>query len=248
MEILREFPELEQLMQQNFAGVRIAKPAIMIAMTPRTGSTQFCAALIEAGFQGRPSEIFNPRGVIDLEKRRLKVKTFEDYINALQAGPAAEFIFKTSWGDFRHFAPYHHYLFPNLRVIYLDRKDWAAQAVSQFRAEVSGFWHQGRGQAKPPPELIRDKFDGTRVKEIIYYQDYDKKAWERFFSTNGYAPLRLEYQDIATDINAVLRKVSAEMQLTLRDDLTADFGYQKIADWLSEEWKIEALKLGLGLS
>jgi LPS sulfotransferase NodH len=248
LQILHEFPDLKQLMARNFSGIRPAKPTIIIAMTPRTGSTQFCAALVAAGFRGRPIELFNPRGVIAGEKAYLKVESFEDYFQAAQAGGAREFIFKTSWADFEPFAAYYRVLFPDLRLIYLDRKDWAAQAVSQCRAEASNFWHQSQAQAKPPPESLRPKFDLKRARDLIRIHADEKRAWEAFFRAENLLPLRFEYQEIAADINAVLRKTAAAMELALRCDLPANFGFQKIGDWLSEEWRIETLKAELGLT
>ncbi len=94
------FPDFEQLRVGHFAGVQCTKPSIMIAMTPRTGSTHLCAALRVVTGMGGIHEIFNPRGVIENEKAKLGVTRFSDYVRAFDIQPGRHFVFKSCWRDF----------------------------------------------------------------------------------------------------------------------------------------------------
>ncbi|GLR66730.1 hypothetical protein GCM10010909_14100 [Acidocella aquatica] len=234
--IFEVFPDLRQLADNRFAGVSCAKPTIMLAMTARTGSTHLCAALEEAGDVGRPGEIFNPRGVAAMERQRRGVELFADYMHSFATGPSPVFIFKTSWQDFAPFAQDWRTLFPNLRVAYLDRKNLAAQAVSLYRAQVSGNWHQPAGQAHAQAQDPRQNFDLQRICTLMQELTDEKRAWEQFFHAESLTPARLFYENFHNDITQALRFLAAEMGLGLRADIPPGVGLRKLADSTNRDW------------
>jgi LPS sulfotransferase NodH len=229
------FPDFAALHAGGFAGVRCAKPAIMIAMTPRSGSTFLCSALHEAGQSSEPAEIFNPRGPAQNEARRYQVTGFADYIASFARAPDAAFIFKTCWADAAPLAPALTHIFPGLRVIYLERKNIAAQAVSNFKAEVSGIWHLRPGQSQ---ELIdyAGKFDMERILLLVRNIEAEKTHWKAWFTAQAIEPLQLEYRLLDNDIQEALRRVAATMQLPLRPDHVTGRGLVRLADAISAEW------------
>jgi trehalose 2-sulfotransferase len=229
------FPDFSTLLSQNFAGISCAKPAIMLAMTPRTGSTFLCSALREAGQSREPNEIFNPRGPAQLERDRRRAQSFAAYIASFAGDPDAAFIFKTGWHDAAPLAPALTRIFPGLRVIYLDRKNIAAQAVSQFRAEISGIWHARPGQTRQDFEA-EGKFDLARISRIVQTMEQEKTSWEDWFAANRITPLRLEYRLLETDVREALGRIAGTMKLDLRPDLVAGGGTLKLADALSTDW------------
>lgn len=207
----------------------------MLAMTPRTGSTFLCTALREAGQSVEPNEIFNPRGPAQVERDRRHVCSFAEYIASFAADRDATFIFKTGWYDAAPLVPALTRIFPALRVIYLDRQNIAAQAVSQFRAEVSGVWHARPGQVQPEFDAT-DKFDLARISRIVQTMEQEKRSWEGWFAANRLTPLRLEYRLLETDVREALRRIVGTMKLDLRPDLVAGTGMLKLADTASFDW------------
>lgn len=123
----------------------------MIAFTPRTGSTHLCAVLHQAGQQAEPNKVFSPRGSAGQERNRRGVRSFSDYIATFAAKPDVTFIFKTCWLDVASLASALTRIFPDLRLVYLLRRNDATQAVSAFRAELTGKWQRAPGD--PPPEV-----------------------------------------------------------------------------------------------
>ena len=93
------FPDFAALLAQGFAGVTCPKPAIMIAMTPRTGSTYLCAALQQAGQSTEPNEVFNPRGPAQHERDRRRAADFAGYLASFARDPDPAFIFKLGGYD-----------------------------------------------------------------------------------------------------------------------------------------------------
>jgi trehalose 2-sulfotransferase len=236
MNISGAFSDLDQLQRDCFAGVQCTKPVIMIAMTPRTGSTHLCAALQAAGDVGRPSEIFNPRGYVEHEKQLRSATLFSEYVRSFNEEPSPLFAFKVCWIDFKPFASHWRAIFPRMRVIYLDRKDVIAQAVSMFRAETSGLWHQRAEETDQPIQGLDDKFDLALICEIMANLEREKRDWEQFFATEAITPIRVFYEAFAQDTSQTLQFISKQMRLDLHPEIGAEVGYKKLADALTDEW------------
>ncbi len=226
--------DFDGLAAQNFAELACPKPVLMIAMTARTGSTHLCAAIEAAGETGAVGEIFNPRGPIEAGKHRYQVGLFDGYMRALYAASGRILAFKTAWVDFAPLAGGYNALFPELRVIYLNRKDEIAQAVSLYRALISQHWHRKTGAPAPAADAL--PFDLDHICRILENLQDEKRQWEAFFSRNHLQPARLNYEDFSSDIKTALQFVTAQTGLPLHMDMTADTGFEKLADRLSEDW------------
>jgi LPS sulfotransferase NodH len=243
------FPDLPAAQAQNFAGISCAKPALMIAMTARTGSTHFCAQLAASAGLAPIGEIFNPRGPAQMEQAQLGAARFAAYLPGLAARPGPVLAFKTNGQDFAPFAAHHQTLFPDLRLIYLTRRDTIAQAVSLFRAQLSGHWHQPRGAAPNPqasPEALHQKFDLPRILALLAQLETEKSAWESFFAGYGYEPLRFAYEDFTRDFAPVLSRLAPFLPIAPAPP--PGTGYEKLADTLTAQWvhRVRCHVLNLG--
>jgi LPS sulfotransferase NodH len=237
VQIFEIFPELRA---PGFTVPVCGKPAVMVAMTARSGSSHLCKVLAAAGDFGQPNEIFNPRGNVQDECVRLGVSRFDDYLNALTAKPAGHFLFKTCWQDFAPFAAVWRQIFPDLTVVYLERKNIAAQAISLYKAKTTNLWHKQHGEAhkKPPPV----PYNYTKIKEAEQEIIIERQAWADFFRREGLTPPRLLYEDFETDITKALDLFEGLLGVPLRRDLPANVGLIKLADeeskaLLSAYWK-----------
>lgn len=229
------FPDLHDLFANNFEGARSAKPTIMIAFTARSGSTHLCASIHAAGHSTTPTEIFNDRGPAQSEKNTRNVSNFKQYIRAFSEDSDEAFIFKSYWPDFEIFAAHALKMFPNLRVVYLERKNVAAQAVSLFRAHSENVWH------KKPGDILSAKHQPLKLdveQTLAFARDIisEKNKWEGWFSFHGIKPLRICYEDFERNVNLAIRKISLEMNLPLAENVPFDSGLKKLGDETSNEW------------
>jgi LPS sulfotransferase NodH len=167
---------------------------VIIAISPRCGSTFFCSLLEETGAFREIGEFLNPRGPIQMYRERFNPRTVKFYLDAIQnacSGPDGLFGLKAAWLDFEPISNDVNLLLPNSHYIQIKRQDLAAQALSLYRAITTDFWHKRRGTEAPPlPRLDLDKALKC-LKNIVL----DIRGWERFFSTNGITPLELSYEE-----------------------------------------------------
>jgi LPS sulfotransferase NodH len=231
----RVFPELRSYSEADYRELAIEKPVLMLAMTARTGSTNFCDALGRVLRAGEPVEIFNPRGVAQWQKSKRGVSDFRAYLASLEVDAHGYFIFKTSWQDFSPWVPFYRIVFPSLRIAYLDRIDIEAQAVSLFKAIVSNHWHKLHGQGAPD-DHIDMRFDLKRICKMIRVLEEEKRNWELFFFKEGHYPARIHYENFASDVNVAIKYLVEFLGLTYDSGMCVVSKYEKLADDLSRTW------------
>ena len=234
------FPDLANYKKDDFAKVAILKPTIMIAMTARSGSTHFCSALSSIPEFGEITEIFNPRGPIKDVKTRRNTSSFSEYMKSLGSDPTTYFVFKVGWFDFAYFSKYYKIIFPNLRVFYIDRFDIEAQALSLFRAKLTGNWHNApRWQSKqsqiPENQLIR-MFDLRAICQNIRELEIKKINWENFFFNEGLIVPRIHYEHFEKDITLALNYFFHCFNIPSEKVSSAKSEYHRISDKISEAW------------
>ena len=241
------FSDYKDWVEKGFEGLVCPKPTVMIAFTPRTGSTHFCEALHHAGQSRKPNEIFNPRGPAPQERDIRKAGNFAAYFQSFATDPDEVFIFKTCWLDAAPLAPALTRMFPSLRVVYLSRRNDAAQAVSAFKAELTGTWHlrQGSEEAK---QVWEEQFSMKRLLALHVSQVHERQGWMQWFEAQGITPLALKYEEFERDINAGLRKLVQGLGLGLRTEVPAETGIKKLADQISRNWtqRLQCHLLNLG--
>jgi LPS sulfotransferase NodH len=245
-EKLGDFPDFYDLQARGFAGVKCDKPGLMIAITARTGSSHLCAALEAAGDMGRPSDIFNPRGVLQMEVQNCRVDTFAAYIDSFNREPGRYFAFKTAWQDFDPVADGFRALFPNLDVVYLDRDHKVEQAVSLFRAQESGVWHQPAIGPMEVPKSV--EFNLRRIEDILDELVAEKALWTAFFTAKHIKPMKLSYETIAQDVRAAVAEIAKQTGMELGRPIGPRVGYVKLADKVSKAWVEQVLKQHLQLT
>jgi hypothetical protein len=183
-----------------------------------------------------PAEIFNPREVVQYEKKRRGVANFADYVNSFNADPGGHFVFKTSWQDFALFAPIYRQIFPKLNILYLNRLDAVMQAVSLFRAIASGKWHDDAWAPAEQAADVKNQFNPSYICRLIDVTEDEKIGWEMFFAREGLTPPRLNYEDFAHDVTVALQFIESRFGLQLNRPVEQGVGFRKMADELNNEW------------
>jgi LPS sulfotransferase NodH len=222
-----------------------------LCATPRSGSTALCDALALTGAAGRPGEQLSPQN----RERALNEfggRSFPELLERVQQAtttPNGVFGLKVMSGGYlesllgevqnlRTDAPLAEALaraFPDLRLVFLTRRNKVRQAVSHWRAIQSDLWHLPRdGRTRLPPEdAYRFEAIDTLVHDIVMRE----AAWQRFFDQIEGRPLTIAYEDFAAAPDAVVRQVLDYLDLEPAPGWQlGELPLRPIADLLSESW------------
>jgi LPS sulfotransferase NodH len=219
---------------------------IIICTLPRTGSTLLAETMAGTGVLGAPDEFFHHKRRKKLADRfGVPVGDLAGYANAVAKstgtsngvtavklmGRQLERLVES--GDLetpalRSFLG----LFDDARIITLFRRDKLRQALSLLRAHQTGQWQRGDERATPP------KYEKKLVRKMINRVIRLEGRWDREMKASGVTPdLRLEYEDVTSDMKVALGRIAALAGVALPDDL--DIGEpptKRQRDALTEEW------------
>jgi LPS sulfotransferase NodH len=219
----------------------IDKNTLIIAMTPRSGSTNLCSVLSKLKTFGDPQEYFNPRGPMGHFAKAANASSASDYMAAV-AAKADVFCFKVAAFDWGPFAARATVVFPKARYVYLDRIDIDAQAISLFRAKASQRWHARAVEknVRPPPT---PQFDAAGIEACRQELFAEKRRWADFFFESDIKPLCISYEQLLSDMPRAVHKICREAgrELALEEVLPGD--YRVMRDDITERWKKRLRKM-----
>ena len=197
----------------------------LLASLPRAGSTHFSHVLWQTGCLGAPLEYLNyqpggPYGFAadspelqqqlwrSVLRRRCSpngvfgLKVFSMQLELLQRGNPAllEDVLATMLprGGARN-------------VLYLRRRDRAAQAVSYARADLSGVWRKEQESAETPPAEYSDEALDAAERGIAFQES----VWVRMFNDLRLEPLTLWHEDVLADPASAAEQVANYLGVTL---------------------------------
>lgn len=218
--------------------------SIFLCMTPRSGSTYLGSAL-KLNKIGKFNEIFRIVGG-GLEKitRDVRPANYEDYVSIKMSQSIIRGVFgtKVDWLQFSHLYYFgaFDYLFRDAKFIYLTREDIMAQAVSRYIASATGYYHSVNTELEATKgDEVPFDFEklGRHLEHLIEMQG----AWERFFATEGIAPLRLTYEALEVDPAAVLRQIADFVGARLPEPPILDTDYKRVRNERHERMRVLAL-------
>jgi LPS sulfotransferase NodH len=208
--------------QEGRTGLPIDPPpprAYIIASSPRTGSSLLAEALIATKRAGNPDEFFdilpdNERHWAD----RYKIAPGADYVDHLiraSRTPNGVFGFKLHWHqipalrrrlaesrppaalpDERTVMDLLRARFPDLRFLWLYRRNRVAQAISYYRASQSKIWrvwNDDRAADRRPMKPL--EYDRAGIEHYLRMVNKQEDGWRRFFTEHGIPALVLVYED-----------------------------------------------------
>jgi LPS sulfotransferase NodH len=186
------------------------KQFYVMAFTIRSGSSVMCEDLTQWGL-GAPSEWIQLPGYPVLGQERLS-----DYlVNLAETSPGEYFGIKMNWEQVDSTVAYLrregesdvtfdlNSIFPNPKVLYVDRCDIISQAVSAWRAGATGVWHVRVDEAVDPGH---PEFDFAGILHQLKTVLVEKRLWDSHFEAMGIEPLRVHYEDyVASRSEELLR-------------------------------------------
>jgi LPS sulfotransferase NodH len=225
--------------------------AYLIFFTPRSGSYLLCEALTTSGLAGFPAEHFGANQA-DRVAKSWGATDQADYLRMLfRHRSTANGVFgaKVTW---RHFGVFvdrsreiEHYrelppavlasaLLPNLRYVWLTRRDKLRQAISYSKALQTGVWNVTRPDVADRPAL---QYDRGSITTLLQATRDDEMQIREYFSANGIKPLTIVYEEFVSRYEATCRDVLQYLGVQPVDEFRLPSPtLTRQRDALTEEW------------
>ncbi len=220
----------------DFASPTDPKRFYMIASTPRSGSTLLAQHLWRSGIMGAPHEYFGFYSTMLTLVARLRPDNLEDYLTTLlplRTTANGVFGLKTHY-DHLQFMMLSGILtrFGKMHVVYIERRDHMAQAVSQARALRTGQWNSLYTTAKAEPVYNPDT-----IRWCIKHLDGQRRGWQSFFEQHKISPIRIDYDLLAADPAGIASQVIAKIGPPASPVTAVDLpAIERQADDINAEW------------
>jgi trehalose 2-sulfotransferase len=132
--------------------------------------------------------------------------------------------------------PAHHLtsLFPNLRYVWVTRRDKIRQAVSLVKAKQSSQWKVLSAEPLCPAAVDYSfHLIDVALRGIVH----DECAWEEYFTQAGITPFTVVYEDFVRNYEPTVRRLLDHLGIDLpREYVFPVPRLHKQADAVSEEW------------
>lgn len=209
---------------------------LMILFASRAGSTYAGHLLANTPHFQRVAESFNPA---QLSKIRADEGLADDgealrWMIANRGTPRA---FAGKCGEPGLASAWHlgflDAVIDRVTFVLLKRRDSLAQAVSLFRAELSGRFHSPQ---KAQQQVRVDQYDREKiaVHHLIIEQVY--ASLTRFLERTGKAYRTLYYEDICADPEAFVRTTCLDLDLEPPEEFDGKVRLEILRDEINEEW------------
>jgi len=217
--------------------------AYFICCDARTGSSLLAGVLRMTGIAGKPFEYFGPEEIdkpwmrrdemyVPDEEKFVDFRGWRDYI--VRAGSEYNGVFATSlhWfqlkhalatfarepGDEARMRPVEVFraFFPQIRFVWLRRDNLVAQAISHYVAISTGMW--GLRADRAPPERnveLEAPYHFTEIDRLVQHARTGEDGWRALLADAPERTLELPYEQLASDIDAAVRKVLDHVGVSL---------------------------------
>ena len=226
-----------------------------ICSTPRVGSTLLCHLLASTGVAGKPEEIFLEENV-ETKKDLWGVASFDEYLEAVfQKGSSPNGVFgvkmapgvvfkyledqirtipRWSHGDFSIYEILNS-IFPNLKFIWLTRRNKVRQAVSWWKAIQTSEWRRFRDEETRVGGRLEYVFES--IDHLFNESVMLDASWQNHFEHWDVQPLTLVYEDYVHDFKGTVEAVLSYLGIDdMNEFQSSKIGMVKQADELSDEW------------
>ena len=233
----------------------------IIAASPRTGSSLLAETLTATRRAGNPDEFFdvlpkNEQHWMD----RYQIPPGAGYLDHLiQASrtPNGVFGFKLHWHqlpalqkrltescpaaaepDQRTVLDLLRQRFPDLRFLWLSRRNKVAQAISYYRAAESKVWRTWDDErASNELPVKRPVYDHARIEHYLGIVHRQDEGWRRFFVEQEIPALVLVYEDFIRSYDRTVGVVLNFLGIRSNGLALPKPTLQRMADAESEEWE-----------
>jgi LPS sulfotransferase NodH len=220
---------------------------------------EFFEALRSTGLPRQPRQYFEAPGVEGIAERLPETEPgrpegpgeFEGWFSyAIQRGTSRNGVFgaKMMWNyfdDFRErvgelpglgditFNEALDVVFPQLRIVFVRRRDKVSQAVSLWKAVQTQRWRIETDVASDEPQT---HYDYQAIKFLVDELHRWDARWEDWFHATGREPIRVIYEEFVTSRAATLGRVLDALGIAPREPDDGRGPMRRQADNMSQDW------------
>jgi trehalose 2-sulfotransferase len=234
----------------------------LICCCERTGSALLADALICTGIAGRPHGYFSRVALHNPRTRRIlrEMKDDDNYLDKVIAAastPNGVFGAKVHWDHFMILVAKAERLaraqsaevparvpellrlsLPDLRYIWLTRKNEVARAISHYRAKKTDRWHvDSRWLTDDAEGAGEPEFDFSQIDAFVQFGRRDEIRWGQYFQDHNIMPLELIYEEMVRDLEGTVRRVLGFVGIPVEEVELPPPTLRKLADDRSQEWE-----------
>ena len=204
---------------------RVDRPALhyMLATVPRTGSSWFGHMLWQTGCLGAPLEYLNfdeghygfargaPAQQDQLWRSVLRRRTSPNGVFGFKAFPMQLEALKGGNPALLQTVMSAVLSGGSPKIVYLERRDRVAHAISYARATITGVWRKEQESAGAP----KAEFSQAALETAERWIETQCGAWEDMFRDLKIAPLRIFYEDAVARPADAAQRVAAYLGVTI---------------------------------
>jgi trehalose 2-sulfotransferase len=234
----------------------------LICCCERTGSNLLGEALSSTGIAGRPQGYFSRVALYNPRMHRIlqEAKDDDGYLDKVIVAattPNGVFGAKVHWENFLNLIAKAERLaraqnggvpacvpellrlrLPDLRFIWLTRRNEVARAISHYRAKKTDRWHADwRWSTDGSDGSGEPDFDFDQIDAFVRSGKCDESRWRQFFQEHDISPLDLIYEELVLDLEGAVRRVLEFLGTPAADARVLPPTLRKLADDRSQEWE-----------
>lgn len=231
------------------------KKSYLICFTQRSGSNLLVSGLKWPRVAGEPSEYFNEWKEVTPEAPWFQdwgTRSFEDNLDCVfDYGTTSNGVFgsKVLWYNAHYLnrileqKPQYQQLsmaerlartFPDVRYIWVTRRDKVRQAVSLMKAKQSDAWIQSSAADAGSRDI---SFNFQLIDSALRQIVREEASWADYFATAGISPLTVVYEDLVLQYEQTVRRALDYLDIPWPEAFVLPAPrMQKQADTLSEDW------------
>jgi trehalose 2-sulfotransferase len=235
----------------------------LICCAERTGSTLLGDALIGTGIAGRPRSYFNRVAHYNPKIQRIlgNARDDETYLDkVIVAATTSNGVSgaKVHWEHFLNLVsktgrgfPVHgstvpasvperlRVHFPDLRYIWLVRRNAVARAISHYRVKKNNQWQlDSRWVTDDTGGEGEPGFDFDEIDAFVRIGEVEDGHWRKFFAEHEISPLELTYEELVQDLEGTVRRVLGFLGISAEAIEVPPPTLRRQADHLSREWEV----------
>ncbi len=129
-------------------------------------------------------------------------------------------------------------IFPNLRYIWVTRRDKVRQAVSLWKAIQTSTWRMEEPQHSKNEQVHKNlTFHFESIDHLVQMIVRHEASWQYYFAENDIQPLTIVYEELTQGYEATIHKILDYLDIPIPEDFMFEEPRMKRqADDMSEEW------------
>lgn len=221
--------KIEYLMSgdRDFAGSTSPRFRYLLCSVPRSGSSLMSQMLTDTGMAGDPLEYLNPAYIrANLKQHpvtqgmQIPILKYLEGIEQRRTSSNGVFGLKIHYSHFSKFwkvgsAESLDFIRKFNKIIFINRRDRLAQAVSYFRAQHTGSWSSLTENFADGAKsrVTEPDYDATALGEILAYLLGQEHGWRNFFRTSQIPHTEIVYEDYIADYANQSRQLLDELEI-----------------------------------